>query len=457
MDDSPAGNGPRFSRRRALATTGGIGMTLVGAGGVHAETPSNDVLRVGLIGAGGRGAGAVMQTLAVPGSNAKLTAIADVSKAPIERVLRLFEPRGERTDEENKSLREKIDCPEDRRFEGFDGYRKLLEHCDLVILAAPPAFRPYHFEAAVKAGKHVFMEKPVCIDAFGARLCLEAAKQADANKLKVVVGLQRRYEDSYRQALARVRDGAIGEIESGQIYWNSQRPWWRARKPDTSELQYQVFTWAHFLWLSGDHIVEQHVHNIDIANWFLGRLPQTAYGLGGLQNRNAAQPTQIYDHHAVTFGYPGHVSVFSSCRQFPGGENRIEEEFRGTKGIVKTRAAFAQITDLDGKLVWKYEGKGRDPYQVEHDELHDAIRNDRPRNDAWYGATSSLTAVMGRYATYSGKQLTYDDVLAFDDRTMPADLSWDSVPPVKPEADGSYPVSQPAAFKLPTVKREPVS
>jgi predicted dehydrogenase len=208
------------------------------------------------------------------------------------------------------------------------------------------------------------------------------------------------------------------------------------------------------MWLSGDHIVEQHVHNIDVANWVLGKLPETAYGVGGLQVRNPDQPTQIYDHHAVTFTYPGGIRVFSECRQFPGGENRVEEEFLGTKGIVKTRSGFAEITDHDGKSIWKYDAKGPNPYQVEHDELQDAIRNDKPLNDAWHGATSSFSAVLGRYATYSGKQVRYDKVLAFDDRTMPENLTWDSPAPVMPEKDGSYPIPMPATYKFPAAKNE---
>jgi predicted dehydrogenase len=432
------------SRRDVLKTAALAGGSLAALPAVHGQTPSSDVIRVALIGAGGRGTGALQQTLSVPGSNVKVTTIADAFEDRIQAALKTVE-----------KMEGKVDVPAERQFKGLDAYKQAIDHCDLVILASPPAFRPFHFEAAVKAGKHVFMEKPVCVDAFGARLCLEAAKMADEKKLKVVVGLQRHYEDSYRQAIARVREGAIGDIISGSVYWNSQRPWWKARKPDMSELAYQVYNWGHFLWLSGDHIVEQHVHNIDVANWFLGKPPETAYGVGGLQVRSTEQPTQIYDHHAVTFTYPGGVRIFSECRQFPGGENRVEEEFVGTKGIVKTRSGFAEITDLAGKTIWKYDGKGQNPYQVEHDELHDAIRADKPHNDAWYGTTSSFSAVLGRYATYSGKQMNYAKALSFADRMMPETLTWDSPAPVMPEKDGSYPIPMPATFKMPSVANAP--
>jgi predicted dehydrogenase len=220
-----------------------------------------------------------------------------------------------------------------------------------------------------------------------------------------------------------------------------------------SELQYQLYNWGHFNWLSGDHIVEQHVHNIDVANWFLGKLPVSAYGFGGLQVRKPDQPTQIYDHHAVTFTYPDGVKVASQCRQFPGGENRVGEEFTGTKGIVR----IGEITDHAGKVLWKHDGQKMNAYQVEHDELQHAIRNDKPLNDAWHGATSSFTAVLGRYATYSGKQMAYDKVLALDDRLVPADLAWDGPAPVQPGADGQYPIPMPATFKMPSENKEPVS
>jgi predicted dehydrogenase len=430
------------SRRDVLKTAGAAAAAAAGMPAVHAQSPSTDVIRVGLVGAGGRGTGAMMQSLAVPGSNVKLTAIADISDRSIENALKQAE-----------SQKEKVDCPEGRRFKGLDGYKQVLDHCDLVILATPPGFRPFHFEAAVKAGKHVFMEKPVCVDAFGARLCLQVAKMADEKKLKVVVGLQRHYDDKYLETLARVRDGLAGDILSGQVYWNGDRPWFKNRQPEMSELQYQLYNWYHFMWLSGDHIAEQHVHNIDVANWFLGKLPVSAYGVGGLQNRKPDQPTQIYDHHTVTFTYPGGLKINSQCRQFPGGEGRVGEEFQGTKGIVR----IGEITDYAGNVLWKFEGKGCKPYQVEHDRLHDAIRRDTPLNDAYHGTTSSFSAVLGRYATYSGKQVAYDTVFALDDRTMPEGLTWDGPAPVLPEADGRYALPMPATFKMTTERKEPVS
>jgi predicted dehydrogenase len=333
----------------------------------------------------------------------------------------------------------------------------VIDASDLVILATPPGFRPFQFDAAVQAGKHVFMEKPVCVDSYGARRVLEAARLADEKKLKVVVGLQRRYQTNYREALAKVREGMIGDIIGGQVYWNGSGIWFRDREPNQTEMQYQVNNWYHFNWLSGDHICEQHVHNIDIANWFLDSVPISAYGVGGRQQRVPGQSSEIYDHHAVNFEYPGGVRVASQCKQFPGGENHVEEHFQGTKGMLSLHPGYAKITDLSGQELWKFSGENPDPYQVEHDELHAAIRNDTPKNDAYYGATSSFSSVLGRLATYSGKTWKYDDTLQLDFRTMPEDPTWETTPPTVPDKDGNYSLPMPATFKIQSVTKPVVS
>ena len=426
-------------RRTALQATAAGAATLAAAGGAHADNPSSDTIKVGLIGAGGRGTGALQQTLSVPGSNVKLMAVADAFQYRVDNVLRAVE-----------KMQDKVDCPEERRFTGLDAYRRLIElpDLDLVILATPPGFRPYHFEAAIKAGKHVFMEKPVCVDSYGARLVMEVAKLADEKKRKVVVGLQRRYENRYRETIARIREGLAGDIIGGQVYWNGSGIWYRDRKQDQNEMQFQVNNWYHFNWLCGDHICEQHVHNIDVANWVLGGdgpqsyHPEAAYGVGGRQDRS--KNSEIYDHHSVNFSFPRGVRIASQCRQFPGGANRVNEEFQGTKAFVR----IGQITDYDGKVLWKFEGPNPNPYQVEHNELHDAIRNDRPLNNAYYGATASFAAVLGRLATYSGKPHDWANALAMDYRLMPDDPTWESTPPVLPDAEGRYPFPMPATYKV---------
>jgi len=431
----------QLSRRDALRAGGlsaAAAATLAGLRAAHAENPSSDTIKVGLIGAGGRGTGALQQTLSVPGSNVKLTAVADAFQNRVDAALKSVE-----------NMEGKVDCPEDRRFTGLDAAQKLIDlpDVDLVILATPPGFRPFHFEQAIKAGKHVFMEKPVCVDSFGARLVLEAAKLADEKKRKVVVGLQRRYENRYRETIQRIREGLAGEIIGGQVYWNTGSIWYRDRQQDQTEMQFQVNNWYHFNWLSGDHICEQHVHQLDVANWVLeadasqGYHPETAYGVGGRQDRS--KNSEIYDHHAVNFAYPGGVRIASHCKQINGGEARVNEEFQGTKGYVR----IGEIKDYDGKLLWKFEGPNPNPYQVEHDELHDAIRNDKPLNNAFYGVTASFAAVLGRLATYSGSQQDYAKALAMDYRLMPENLSWDATPPVLPDKDGKYALPMPASFK----------
>jgi predicted dehydrogenase len=209
-------------------------------------------------------------------------------------------------------------------------------------------------------------------------------------------------------------------------------------------MQFQVHNWYHFNWLCGDHICEQHVHNIDVANWFLDKLPDSAYGVGGRQNRVPNQPSEIYDHHAINFTYPGGVRIASQCKQFPGGDGRVNEEFQGTKGTIK----IGEITDYSGKVLWKYDGKAANPYQVEHDELQDAIRNDKPLNNAYYGTTSSFSAVLGRTATYTGKQVGYADLMKSNFRTMPENLTWETTPPVVPDKDGNYPLPMPSSYKI---------
>ena len=440
-DNADSGRLP-VSRRVALQATAAGSLALSTMRAVHSETPSSDVIRVGLIGAGGRGTGALKQTLSVPGSNAKLTAIADAFPEGSQRALKAVE-----------GMPDNIDCLESRRFSGLDAYQKLLDHCDLVILATPPGFRPFHFEAAVKAGKHVFMEKPVCVDSYGARLCLETAKLADQKKLKVCVGLQRRYDQRYRETMAKIREGVAGEIVGGQVYWNGSGIWYRPRKPNFTEMQNQVLNWYHFNWLSGDHICEQHVHNIDIANWALGAVPESAYGVGGKQQRITSQPSEIYDHHSVIFTYPNGARIASQCRQFPGGEGRVDEEFQGTKGTVR----IGSIKDYAGKTLWAFEGKAENPYQVEHNELHDAIRNDKPLNNAVYATEASFAAALGRLATYSGKRWEYRKALEMDYRTMPENPTWDTIPPVLPDKDGNFPPPMPASYKVVSLSAPPVS
>lgn len=454
---------PAPSRRDFLRTSS----TAVAAASAASVLPiersawaaGSDEIKVGLIGCGGRGSGAANQALSTKQEGVKLYAMADAFK--------------DRLDGAHSNLRnakpEKVDVSDDRKFVGPEGYKSVIDKCDLVILTTPPGFRPYHFEAAVNAGKHVFMEKPVAVDSPGVRKVLETAKVADEKNLKVVVGLQRRYQNCYLDALKQVKEqGIIGDIVSGQVYWNGGGIWFRDRLPGQSELQYQVQNWYFFTWLCGDHINEQHIHNIDVANWFIGGHPEKAQGMGGRMQRVDKKFGQIYDHHYVEFTYANGVKVNSQCRHQSGVFNAVREEFTGTKGILYLdNAGRCYANDHKGNTIWKYraarggddaqakaEGKGKgkkaanrggdpDPYQVEHDTLQAAVRENKPLNNAYYGAESTMTAVMGRMATYSGKELTWDQALNSKVQHMPNIITWESEAPVKPNAEGWYPIAIP--------------
>ena len=426
---------PGLSRRDVIKTAGVLSAGIMTFPYVMRGQTGGDntLIRVGLIGCGGRGSGAADQTLSVPGSNVKLVAVADA-----------FANKAEGTARNLKTKHgDKVEVTPETTFSGLDAFLKVLPLCDMVILATPPGFRPAHFAAAVAAGKHVFMEKPVSVDAEGTRRVLEAAKEADKKGLKVVVGLQRHYDEKYRETHKRVMDGAIGEIIQANVYWNGSGIWWR--KPDESMTPYmaQVHNWYHFAYLSGDHICEQHVHNIDVANWFLGQTPVSAFGVGGRRVITPDQPSEIFDHFAVNLIYPSGVSVASQCRQYPG-QGRVSEDFRGTKGMCEV----GKITDYKGNIVWKFEGKSENPYQVEHNELHKFIRTNTAHNDAHYGANSTFTATLARYAAYTGKGLKFDQVLALNDSILPESLDPTTAPPVKPNAEGGYTLPNSRDYKI---------
>jgi myo-inositol 2-dehydrogenase/D-chiro-inositol 1-dehydrogenase len=430
------------SRRNFLKGTAAVAGAAAVASSIllpKAYAAGNDLIRIGLIGCGGRGSGAANQALSVPDSNVKLTAMADAFDTRLNSAL----------GELQKKHADKIDVPADRKFVGLDAYQKVFEHCDLVILATPPGFRPIHFEAAVAAGKHIFMEKPVCVDAWGARKVIEAAKVADGKKLKVVCGLQRHYQNVYIEAHKAVQDGIIGDIIDAQVYWNGNGIWYRDRKDDMSEMKFQVHNWYHFNWLCGDHICEQHVHNLDVANWFIGANPISACGMGGRVDKT--KNTEIFDHHYVEYQYPNGVVVNSQCRQIAGTKSDVSEHFHGTKGILHLGAGRA--VDYKGKELWKYEGKGDlDPYQVEHNFMQKAVRDDKAVNNAYYTVDSTFTAVLGRTATYTGTEIKWDDLMKSGYRTYPEVVTWDAPTPTKPGTDGRYAVPIPGQWKLPELK-----
>lgn len=431
--------------RRQFITNSGAALSAMALAQKLSAQDFSTEYRVGLIGAGGRGSGAAAQNLSVAGPKIKLAAVADVFESNLKGSLNQLK----------NHFGDKVDVPDDRQFVGFDAYEKVLALPDVnvVILATPPGFRPFHFEAAVKAGKHVFMEKPVCVDSFGANLVQAAAKEADEKKLKVVVGLQRRYQKNYLAAYEKFKEGLLGDVIRAEVYWNGDRPWVRDRKPGDTEMTYQLRNWYHFNWLCGDNIVEQHVHNIDIANWFLGDQPPVrARGIGGRQVLTDPKYGEIFDHHVVEFIYDNGAIVHSQCEHVPGTWSSVSETIVGTKGVLRF-GNQTTIRDHKGQLLWRYQGDSDpDPYQVEHDSFYAALAGDKPLNNAYYALNSSFTAVLGRYATYSGKEIGWKEALETNLRLSPDSFGFDVSPKVVPGPDGHYPVAIPGKYDWKTGK-----
>ncbi len=337
-----------------------------------------------------------------------------------------------------------IEIPPERQFTGFEGYQKAIALADLVILATSPGFRPIHFAEAVRQGKHVFMEKPVATDAPGVQQVLASAQEAKTKNLKIGVGLQRRHKAGYLETIKRIQDGALGDLQVLRCYWDGGSRDGVERMPGETEMHYQIRNWYYFTWLSGDHIVEQHVHNIDVVNWIKGAHPVRAQGMGGRQVRNAKRHGQIFDHHFVEFEYADGTRMLSQCRQIPGCWPNISEHALGTKGAAELnndRDLFA----IKGSNPWRHSRQAPpiDPYQQEHDDLFDAIRNNKPYNEAEYGATSTMTGILGRMCTYSGQQIEWDDAINSKIELLPKTFSWEALPLVLPDSQGLYPVAVP--------------
>lgn len=395
----------------ATVTAGAFLGTLALSRSAHAA--GSDVLKVGLIGCGGRGTGAAAQAINAD-PQARLTALGDAFSDRLQGSLANL----------RKENPEKVQVADDHCFVGFDAYQKVIDSgVDVVVLATPPHFRPAHLKAAIEAGKHVFCEKPVAVDGPGVRSVLESCELARQKNLSVVSGLCWRYDYGVRETMQRVLDGAIGEVVAIQENYLAGSLWMHPRKPEWSDMEWQLRNWLYFTWLSGDHNVEQHVHSLDKAAWAMREEPPVkCFGLGGRQVRTGPEYGHIFDHHAVVYEYANGTKVFAYTRQQDGCKVDVEDYFIGTKG----RAQVLRHA-ITGENAWRYTGKKNNMYQTEHDELFASIRSGNPINNGVFMARSTLLAIMGRMATYTGKEVTWEQALNSQERLGPDKYDWGSL------------------------------
>ena len=371
-------------------------------------------LKAGVIGCGGRGSGAAFNFLAAA-NGVTITALGDTFQNRVDSLAdKLKERNG-------------IDIPASSRFVGLDAYKQVIDSgVDVVIVATPPNFRPVHFQYATDNGKHSFLEKPICVDPAGYRLIVATAKQALAKNLCVITGTQRHHQRSYVESYKQIMNGAIGEITGGVVYWNQSMLWFRERQKEWSDCEWMIRDWVNWKWLSGDHIVEQHVHNIDVFTWFSGLRPVSAVGFGSHQRRVTGDQ---YDSFSIDFVMENGIHLHSMCRQIDGCVNNVSEFIQGTKGSWST-AGDHVIKDLAGNVVWKFDKeaektafKQQDPYTLEHVNWINHIRSGKPIEQASETAVANMAAIMGRESAYTGAQTTWDEMTVSGLDLTPADLN----------------------------------
>lgn len=413
-------NSSHLSRRDFLKSSSACVVTTALAARAYGQegVSPGETLRVGLIGCGGRGTGAAAQAMAAD-PNVRLVAMADAFEDRLQGSLETLSKQNE--------IAEKISVPKERRFVGFDAYKPVIESCDVVILATPPHFRPMHLKAAIDAGKHVFAEKPVAVDAPGVRKCLEVCEEAGKKKLSIVSGLAMRYSYSHRETIRRIHQGDIGEIRA--LHGNDFRGpiWVKPRQPGWTDMEYHMRNWYYFTWLSGDFNVEQHIHMLDLCSWIMkDEYPVRAYGTGGRQVRTGPEYGNIYDHHSVVYEYANGVKLFAACRQQSGVMNEIATYVIGKSGT----ASFARRSpEIIADKKWTYEGEKNVSQQTEHDELFASIRSGKHINNGDYMTKSTLMAIMGRMATYTGQAITWEQAMNSKEDLSPERYTWDAAPP----------------------------
>jgi len=405
--------------RRELLKTAAIAGTMAALPNVRAA--GNSVLRVGLVGCGGRGTGAASQALAAD-SDVRLVAMADAFENRLQDSLDVLRKDGK--------ISAKVDVRPEHSYVGFDAYQKLLADVDVVLLCTPPQFRPIHLKAAVEAGKHVFAEKPVAVDAPGVRSVLETCKAAKAKGLSIVSGLCLRYDNGFRETIKRIHDGAVGDVVT--LFANDYRSgrWTKPRQPGDTEMRCQMRNWYNYTWLSGDFNVEQHVHFLDVCAWAMkNRYPVKAIGMGGRQSLTGPEYGQIYDHFSVVYEYDDGARLISNCRQQPGCKSDLSVQVMGTRGRAQISERRNGLKIRSGSSDWTYDGPKNEMYQTEHDELFAAVRSGKPINNGEYMAYSTLLAIMGRMAAYTGQEITWEMALNSIENLSPLRYDWDAAPP----------------------------
>lgn len=413
-------NPSHLRRRHFLNSTAGTAAALMVHSSLEAKQ-DDSVVRMAIVGCGGRGSGAVQDSLSI-NENVQLVAAADVYRDNcVSKIQQL-----------NRRFPEKINLREDKIHDGIDAYRRVLDdpEVDLVIMTTPPGFRPDYVLEAIKAGKHVFAEKPTCVDTAGYRKCLEAHDLAVERGLAVVTGTQYRRQTNYQAAIDQIRGGAIGDIVSATSRYCSDGIWYRVRQAGMSDMEYQIYNWMHFIWLSGDQIVEQAVHNIDVLNWVMGSVPESAYGSGGRFTR--PEDSEMWDNMSIDYVYPGNRVLSFMCRQLPGTQGDNSNRIYGTEGLctIDPGDGFSKIFDRNGNEKWSTRGKISDAYKQEHKDLVDSIRAGKPIVELRETADSSLTAIMGRLACYTGKRVTWQFLVEQSTQDLfPEELSWDASRP----------------------------
>jgi predicted dehydrogenase len=422
------------TRRSFLKTSSAAlaGTALAGSITRTAHAAGSDEIKFCLVGCGGRGNGATSNLMNTKG-NVKLVAVADAFQGKAEGVVASM----------SKRFKDKVDVSPDHVFSGLDAYKKAIDtDCDLVVIATPPGFRPQQFEYAVAKGKHVFMEKPVATDAPGVRRVLAAVEESKKKNLMVGVGLQRRHQPNYIETVKRIQDGEIGDVILTRVYWNGRGIWYRNRTGDETEMEFQCNNWYHFIWLSGDQICEQHIHNLDVGCWAKGAYPIEANGMGGGERRLDGDRTksQIFDHTFCEFTFPDGTKMYSQGRHLQGAFTNVSESVHGSKGIA-TPSSRIKV----GEDEWRFTGAKVNGHQQEQHDLIEALMRGEVYNEGEYGAKSTFTAILGREACYSGKVLTWDELLAKGKDYAPGidEYSMQSAPPAVKGDDGKYPAPLP--------------